>query len=279
MTHQIFGKSKRISTYTTNNNMTQTTFKRNANGLIEGLKYEKFEDGRINWRAMIPPQHIIFNSRFDKDDELKQKFGASAANLSYAEVSKTQVVDDKYILILLMGFIELAEIRGYISAPVNIVSVTAGQNVTAQCHITWLPNEEEQFGKTSSGEADATFENTGGFGYLAAIAGNRAFVRAVKRGLRIATFGFDEIAKKDTPMVESGGSVQSTINPLSPQGILKKTSDDLKVTFDQVKKGAITKYREKIKDDPEKWEKFDDISPGDCMTVISLLREKDKKVK
>lgn len=251
-------------------------FRRKPDGLLEGVVYHVI-NGKISWRHMINPAHVVFNGKLD--EEIEARYGAKANKLVYAEVINTHVVDDRHILIKLDGFIELAELRGYSAAPVTISHVTPdGQHVSAQCHITWLPNVEETHAKTSSGEADATFANTGGFGYLTAMAGNRAFVRAVKRGLGISILGFDEIAKKDTPLAEPSPGTSSTsgVNPLSPQGTLQSTADSLKLPFEVVKKGAL-KYAAKMKsttDEIAGWTGFADVPPPDCMSLIGLLRKK-----
>lgn len=250
--------------------------KRNDNGLIDGLEYPKKANGRINWRALIDNQYIVFNESPKLNEEIVAKYGAPAEKLVYSEVIKSKSVDEHHILIQLAGFVELADLRGYISAPVEIVHVTPDQNVTAQCHITWLPNEEEPYNKTSSGEADATMGNTGGFGYLAAMAGNRAFVRAVKRGLGISILGFDELAKKDQALTESLGAVINSLDPLSPQGILQKTASAAKLDFEKIKKTVIDHHRAKIETDPTTWNKFEEVPPRDCMTIIGLLGEREK---
>ena len=254
--------------------MTRPKFTRTTNGLIEGLEYIRKENGSIDWRAMINPKYIVFNPRFDT--ELLEKFGAKADKLVYADVIKEKAVEDKYILILLHGFFEVADLRGYRDTRLDIPYASAGQNVTAICHITWIPNENEDWEKTSFGSADATMENTGGFGYLAAIAGNRAFVRAVKNGLGIFVLGADEIMKKDTPLQESAGGSSPSINPLGPQGTLQSTAERLKISFDQVKKGAI-KYKDKMSstaEEIEAWNGFGDVAAKDCMSLIGLLSSK-----
>jgi hypothetical protein len=255
---------------------TKSPYYRNPRtGLIDGVEYKRLPNHKIDWKSMVNPVHIVFNPKADK--ELTELYGAAADKLVYADVIKEKVVEDKHILILLAGFIELAELRGYKDVRNDVVHVTAGQNATAQCHITWLRNEEEYYEKTSAGTADATMENTGGFGYLAAIAGNRAFVRAVKNGLGIFVLGFDEIAKKDTALPESAGGTSASINPLSPQGTLQKAAEDLKYTFELVRKGAL-KYKEKMKSSEEeigKWTGFGDVPPPDCMSLIGLLRKKE----
>ena len=252
-------------------------FRRNADGMLAGVHYHVI-NGKIGWRHSINPAHVVFNGKLD--EEIEAKYGAKANKLVYADVIKTHIVEDRHILIKLDGFIELAELRGYTAAPVTVQATPDGRHVSAVCHITWLPNVEEPFAKTSSGEADATFDNTGGFGYLTAMAGNRAFVRAVKRGLGISILGWYEIAKKDTPLSEPTGDTSvgpsTTVNPLSPQGILQSTAESLKLSFDTVKKGAV-KYQAKMKSTPEEvaaWASYADVPPPDCMSLIGLLRRK-----
>ena len=38
------------------------TYKRNELGLLEGVKYEYNEDGSIDWRAMVEPEHLYPNN-------------------------------------------------------------------------------------------------------------------------------------------------------------------------------------------------------------------------
>ena len=246
-----------------------TPYRDPSTGLVNGVTYTRDSKGRIDWKSMIDPAYIVFNRKMD--EELTKAYGAGHDKLVYADVVKEKAVDDKHILILLQGFVELAELRGYVAAPVSIVHVTPGQNVTAQCHITWIPNIEEPYQKTSSGEADATYENTGGFGYLAAVAGNRAFTRAVRRGLRIPILGFDEIAEKET-LTETPTS-SSSKNALDPHVILQKAAEEQKTSFEQIKKGALAK-KDKFQSDPATWTDFDSVPPTDCATVIGLLRAK-----
>lgn len=250
-------------------------------GLVNNVVYIRDAQGRIDWKAMINPAHIVFQGRKNEKlaAEIAGKYGATYDKLVYAEVVKTQPVEDKHVLILLAGFIELADLRGYNSSHSHIAHVTPGGNVTCVSHIEWLPNVEEPYPKTSSGEADATVENTGGFGYLAALAGNRAFVRAVRRGLRIPILGADEIAAKDADSAPAEGGASSSgsaaaVGNLSPQGILQKTASELGVTFEQVKAGATTKHKAKIEVDATAWTGFGDVPPRDCMTLINLLRDK-----
>ncbi len=245
-------------------------FKRLENGMIEGFEYKRLPNKRIDWKAMINPAHIVFNRL--KDAEILATYGATSEALVYSEVIKTKVVNEKHILILLQGFVELADLRGYEYCESKVAHVEIDRGVTSTCHITWIPNDEDPTGKTSSGVADATSGNTSGWGYLATMADNRAFVRAVKRGLGIQILGFDEIAAKDNPAPEVS-TESAQINPLMPQGVLKRIAEENNLTFIQLKAGATSKYRKKISGDPEKWEGFESVSPQDCMTLVGVIKE------
>jgi len=256
---------------------TPTRFTRDENGLVVGLSYVYDESGRVNWKAMINPNHIVFSDKKNEKlaAEITTKYGAPVDQLVYAEVIKKQPVDDNHVLVLLAGFTELADLRGYCAVNPQIVHVTPGSNVTCQVTIDWIPNQEEPEGKTSFGTADATMENTGGFGYLAAVAGNRAFVRAVRHGLRIPILGADELAKKDAGAAPvEGGSTTSVAQSLSPQGVLQSEATKFGATFEKVKAAAIAKLAQlKLKSDPATWTKYEDVPPPDCMTIITHLRQ------
>ena len=257
-------------------------FKRNSEtGLVEGINYVRRDDGRIDWRKMIRPEFIVFNSKYDK--KLVELYGKPAAELNYGELITTGAeVDDRYILVLLQGFLELADLRGYITATSRIAH--ADQSIcVCEASIDWIPNEEEPHGKTSYGTADATMENTNGWGYLAAMSGNRAFVRAVREGLRIPILAFDEIAKKDMAIPESTSQPQSTgkLHTDTLKSAAEKYIDDLgkpsPLTFDQIKSAAMTKYRDKMEGDPSVWNRWEDVPPKDALTLIKLIRTKDRK--
>lgn len=192
-------------------------FERDAKtGLVAGVDYKYLSDGRIDWKSMLNPAHIVFNSKNKKAaEEIQKVYGAPADKLVYSEVIKTQTVDDKHILILLKGFQEVAELRGFHSSVPT--SLQVAQGIVAVAHtIHWIPNVEDPQGKVTGATADATMENTGNFGYLAAMAGNRAFVRAVRQGLGISILAFDEIAKRDESENNEAGSSCSTVSSSVP---------------------------------------------------------------
>jgi len=258
---------------------TPPSFKRNDDGLVEGVTYPRRpDDGRIDWVKLIKPQHVVFNSKLDAT--LEKVYGAPAKSLSYGDlIAAGKEVDPKHVLVLLQGFVEVARLRGYRNALPRIAHVCSypveAAICSCECTIEWLPNVEEPDGFTSYGTADATMENTGGWGYLSAMAGNRAFVRAVRQGLAIPILGFDEIAKKDTAIPES--APQPTTAKNMAAATLQKCAEAGGYTFDTVKKSALTNHRPKMESDPEQWTKWDDVAPRDCLTLIKLIKEKTKK--
>lgn len=259
-------------------------------GLVKDLVYPRRPDGRIQWEKLIPHEHIVFNTQNPKTcEEIEKAYGAQAKSLVYGDLVKSGVqVNPKHILVLLQGFYELFALRGG-SASSRIAHVVSYPSEAAisvcECTINWYPNIEEPLGFSSYGTADATMENTGGWGYLSAMAGNRAFVRAVKQGLRIPILGFDEIAKKDSAIPESGNSSSQlpVSTAMTPSGSLERHATEAKFSFNAVKTGAATKYKEKIEGNPELWNSWSDISPRDCWTLITIIKEREdqekKKVK
>lgn len=257
-------------------------FERDEFGLVKNQVYALRKDGRIDWARMINPEHIIFNSKLDA--KIVALYGKPAAELKYSEViASGQEVDPRYILVLLQGFYELADLRGYRAAEPQIAHADL-QICSCSCTIEWIPNREEPDGKISFGTADATMENTNGWGYLSAMAGNRAFVRAVRQGLRIPILGFDEIAKKDTPVPEgatqsspSTGRIHTDTLKLACEKNVNEQGRSAPISFDNVKAAATQKYRDKMEGDPTTWSRWEDVPPKDALTLIKLIKTKDKK--
>jgi len=193
---------------------------RNEYGLIcsQDIKYVYRPNGKIDWRAMIPKEFIVPNRMKTQE----------------TDVSK---LADKDVLILLSGFRELAEIRGYSSIAFTPVTTNL-DSVVVSCSITWLPNyETEGLVKVSGGVGDATSDNTTAFGkaFLSPIAENRAFIRAVRNFLRISVAGFEECNN-------SGGFalqeqfVENSIKNIKPQSLLEDVMLEKGVTLERLKK-------------------------------------------
>lgn len=162
---------------------------RNEFGLINdgSVKYVYKPDGKVDWRKMIRPEFLVPNKE----------------RLTRAGIPIPATIDgleDKYLLILLDGIKELAQLRGYLSVEQR-TNAFGTDMVVSTCSITWTPNyETEGEVKTFSDSADACPRNTSKFGrdFLATIAANRAFVRAVRNFLGIALIGQDEVTDNST---------------------------------------------------------------------------------
>ena len=154
--------------------------KRNEYGLLEdkNINYVFNDDGSVNWRKMIKPEFLVANR--DRTDE--------------TDISK---LEDQDLIILLGGLKDLANIRGFNSVTYSITQASP-EYVCASCSIVWKANyETEGESVLFQGMADAGLNNTEGFGqmYLAAIAENRAFCRAVRNFLRVNIVAKEEIKK------------------------------------------------------------------------------------
>ena len=84
---------------------TENNSLRDSLGLIKGQEYPRLPDGRINWRAMLKPEHLYVNP--DYDVELKTKFGVQ----SRRDIDVTKCADHE-LLVLLEGWRYLLRLRG-----------------------------------------------------------------------------------------------------------------------------------------------------------------------
>lgn len=238
---------------------TQTTeiksFKRNENGLIDGINYIYNSLGAIDWKLMINPIYLVPN---------KQK-------TQETDISKLQ---DKDLLILLQGFREILRTRGFHSIKYPVIN-SSPNHCTVVCEIVLIKNIECPEPMTISAVADATPENINGTGpfkyFLAPIAENRAFVRCVKAGLGISILGADEIG--DTKLMEEVTSNNSNIGIKSPTEILKDLMDKHHYSFENIK-AKLIKEGDK---DAELYSNLEEIPPGKKLHLIERIKAKDNK--
>jgi hypothetical protein len=265
--------------------MSETTpttphFERDATtGLVKGVEYKFKPDGKIDYRAMLNPAHIVFNAKNEKvAAEIEKTYGAPAKSLVYSEVVKKQAVDDKHILVLLAGWLELAELRGFTRSVPTLLQVGNGI-VAVGWEIDWIPNCEEPQGKTEGDGADATLENTGGFGYLTTMAMNRARSRVIRRSLGVNIMSYDEVDKAHEAAQEAGATA-SAATPAAidsrPVPTLIRYCKEANLAFDVVKAGALDRYRAKMESDPSTWTQFEDVPARDCLTLIGIIKDRTK---
>jgi hypothetical protein len=235
-------------------------FKRDINGLLECVDYIFNQDNTINWRSMINKEYLVPN----RDSFKNQK----DINLKEIDVS---TLADNQLLILLAGIKELAQIRGYKNVSYDVIQAQPDY-VAVKCTIDWIPNYETNMETVSfSALADAHLDNTKDFAknFLMAIAENRAFIRTVRSFLKINIVGNDEMGK--TTHVDADIEPNTMIT--QPVALLQKTMEEHSISFEQVKERAIQKKM----DGAENWSKIEDISPLSMFTIISGIKNKNKK--
>ncbi len=254
--------------------MTDTpTFLRDDRGLVKGLDYKFKPDGKVDYRALLRPEHLAVNDRSDKRKEaLLAKYGKPAKELKVSDVS------DDDLLILLNGIRYIAGIRGY-TAAIPDLKVSGPEYASVRTLITWLPNYETSMNAVTTGDCgNAHVGNVSAFvtPYLETIATNRAFVRTVRAFLEIPILGADEIKSGSDAQTDSAPApVQG--NPFDPHVVLERIAGEAKpkkLTFASIKKGAL-EHRSDMTSDPEKWEKWTDIPPTDCTALIGFIKDKE----
>jgi hypothetical protein len=235
-------------------------FQRDLNGLLECVDYTFNQDNTINWRAMINKDYLVPN----RDAFKNQK------DINLKEVDVLTLTDNQ-LLILLAGIKELAQIRGYKNVSYDVIQAQPDY-VAVKCTIDWIPNYETSMESVSfSALADAHLDNTKDFAknFLMAIAENRAFIRAVRSFLKINIVGNDEMGK--TTHIDS--EVEPNTSITQPVALLEKTMEEYNISFEQIKERAIQKKME----GSETWSSIKDISPLSMFTIISGIKNKNKK--
>lgn len=240
--------------------------KRNEHGLIDGANYVFQEDGTVDWRKMVNNNHIVPN----RD------------NTSETDVTKLK---DKDLIILLAGLKEVAQIRGIKSVKYDIVSASP-EYVCMKCGITWAGNYETEGEEIYfEGTADAGMNNTDGFGsiYLAAIAENRSFCRAVRNFLKINIVAKEEIAPNKGKRASNNTTPTNTSNTasaMSPDSFLLSVLKENNISFEQVKNKMISEYTTAGKDkhikEAENWGSIKDIPRLTAFEIISRIQKKSK---
>jgi hypothetical protein len=237
--------------------------RRDKKGLLIGTKYIFSQDGLIDWRKMVKDKWLYPNP---------------GKGITETDVSK---MEDRDLCILLGGIKELARIRGYSSIDYS-VSAPSQEYVVVTCTIKWIPNFETAEQEISfSSIADASFGNTsaiGGVHYLAPIAENRAFVRAVRNFLNINIVGKDELASLRGKAPVSRSEPISTSNKMiDPHGTLELFCNNIGVcSFDDFKiKISELQSNGKLNNlDQGEWANFKSIDPKDVRKILATLKQK-----
>jgi len=243
------------------------TYKRNAAGLLEGVKYEYNKDGSINWRAMIAPEHLYPN---------KGWFEIRNQPMPHS----IEGLEDNQLLIKLSGIKELARLRGFRSVRYEVIKCEL-DHVAVKCCIDWLPNFEDPEHHTDSFLSDvhfedlanATLDNTSSFArkFLETIAANRAFVRCVRNFLNVHIVGADEIdSSNGTPPAVVQADNKEKFTPLNI--LMQKISlgeDDFGM-FKDILRG-LWKSAQYKNEDAADWESWEDIPKKEVMKLLEVL--------
>lgn len=124
-------------------------FKRNKDGLVEGVVYQYGEDGYIDWRKMIKNEFLYPNKEwFEKRNK--------------PIPSSVEGLEDYQLLIKLGGIKELARLRGFSSVR-YVPLILEDQHVSFKCEIQWVPNVENPEPIVFESVANATVFNTHDF--------------------------------------------------------------------------------------------------------------------
>jgi len=236
-------------------------YKRNEFGLVEDVEYKYNEDGSINWRAMIPTEHLYPN---------KGWFEARNQPMP----NSTEGLEDYQLLIKLSGIKELAKLRGFSNVNYDVVKCEM-DHVAIKCSIDWLGNfESENQPITFQDIANATAYNTSNFAqkFLETIATNRAFVRCVRNFLNIHIVGADEIDtsnNKSAPMQQESVAY-GPLNVLMSQVKLSGSDQDFEI-FKEILRGLYKNNAYKNKD-VKNWKTWGNIPKTEITKLIKVLK-------
>lgn len=238
----------------------------------------------INWKHKINPKYIVLFK--DKKEEIEKKynkdFWALQKQIQSGEVNFLDI-EDRFMLVLLAGYRELAMLRGYEDVSYDVYNASISY-ICAQCTIHWKNMENpESKGPSFPALADAHLNNTSGVfsNCLAAIVENKAFVRAVRNFLNIPIVGYDEIAPDAPAKNKTNDEAENTM--LSPQQRLQITSkellgsdsfEDFKNSLRADKKAGIVSFDKGETEALIKATTFDELPPILSLKLIGFLKKK-----
>jgi hypothetical protein len=250
--------------------------KRNEFGLKEGYDYRFTSDNLVDWKAMIPAEHLVINKSYE--NQIVEKLGKPLSEASVLEV------EDHQRLMLLSATRYLLDLRGYSKVEYSRPVYGSDGAVVVECKITFLPNFETEMREVVfSGIGEATKNNAAPIGknkmsewafYLAATAENRALIRCLRNFLKIKILGKDEFSNVETTSPET-----QPIAGFSPLSLLESEmkKKEPEMNFEILKRTVISAYKDKMREDPSAWKTIKDICPNDIYTLINLIRDSKKR--
>lgn len=241
-------------------------FQRDENGLLPDVPYVFDETGAINWRALVSDKYLYVNKGWFESKE--KEVPASIEGLK-----------DNQLLIMLGGIRELAKIRGFDSLKFDVLE-SSRERAVVSCSMYFIPNYENPDGVNYCEVANATLDNTDGFGekFLESFAANRAFIRCVRNFLNVNIVGFDEIDKRADEPIEDRERPKK--GSFTPQGTLEKTAkgmgyesfEDFKPFIKKLKAEGFWKY-EKENDNGKSWDSYEDVHPKEARKLVTACKK------
>jgi hypothetical protein len=242
--------------------MSANLYRRNELGLLDGVNYKFNPDNSVDWRALVSEEHLF-------------------PNKGYFELRKLPVptdiegLSDDQILIKLSGIKTVAKIRGFNSVKFTVEKAEKDYCVV-RCAIDWIKNFEHPDGLHYEEVANATVNNTSGFGekFLETIGCNRSYVRAVRNSLNIFIVGSDEIDSSKNKAMAAPEEQEAALP--SPQSALKKALKEIGVNSVETFRAYLSQLaKDKVRDFPnyENWNSSDDVPVKESRIIIALTKE------
>lgn len=191
------------------------------NGLIKGFNYVFDENGKINWRLMVPIEYLYVNP--SNKAKMEKKYGKPYDSLNPVG----DKIEDIDLVITLGGLKYLLKIHRYKSVKFNIKE--SGEDyASVNCEILFCGNYDS-LGQDIlySENACAHSGNTTNFAkqYLLEMATNRAFARCIRSYLNINIVSREELGSADIQEEPKNNNLGKQIS------LLEELMDKKKVSF------------------------------------------------
>lgn len=237
-------------------------------------KDPKVVDQKISWEEYLSdhPEFVALNKQMAK------KYGLIDSEIiSKAKEAKiiSELKDDNLKIILLQFFKDLLHAQGFKALEYKQIGNCSEEYAGMSCRITWSD------GSVTSGIGDAHKSNTNSFAkyYLAPIAENRSFVRAVKAFFNIPLLAKDEIG--DIPDEDTKKEENAPIGPhVALQRVVKSKIN--KSSFEAFKAFLVAQIKENPKtawiqpeeyDDWKGYADWSDIKKTKVLELITKVKE------
>lgn len=238
----------------------------NKYGLVEGVGYIFNEDGKVDWKKMIPRKYLVINRQ--KEEEIQKELGKPIEEVSIEEI------DEKNLLVLLAGFRYLANLRGFSELTYDRPSIGPNGEVSVACTIIWDGNYETGDKPIKfTGLGDATTNNTvpiNGIYYLTAIAENRAFIRNVRIFLSMeGILGKDELQSVKTFAPKSDENSNSVMGAKPIDSLISKCKQK---NFTWLKLTELAETcKASLSSDYLGWKTYKDIPAKDIYILLGKI--------